>query len=237
MNDPLEKQLVDLYQGIEDLKFQKIRTVGAARQRFDEDSLRPFRAVRFVSQLEFELDAPTFSAIVDVSRSMLLPAMERIGSEWQKLIKGPGFIKALELLQRSGLWTRIFPSWTLAEAEPWLAANKEGLARRPAQLRLAAVFVGRSDAEEILRRLSYSKQEINWTVKLIDSQLDEAKASFEVNDLKLKPTDLIALGLYGEAIGRMQRALLEFVRENLARNKKAVLLEECKRLMHAFSET
>ena len=229
--DPIDKELIDLYQGIEDLKFEKLRTVGSARERFSEDSLRPFRAVRFVAQLGFSLDAATLSALAEVSRNLPLPSWERIGAEWQKLIKGKAFLDGLDVLMQSGLWGRIFETWSGDEALLWLKANQERLQNLPEAIRLAALLQTRTDAAEILRRLTYSKRDIAWTLKLIENELDEKKAAMEVQDLKLSAADLIGLGLRGEAIGRMQRSLLAFVKATPSKNRKSVLMEEAQRIL------
>ena len=229
--DPIDRELIDLYQGIEDLKFEKIRCVGQARERLLEDTLRPFRAIRFVAQMGFALEAQTFAAITTLSRSMPLPAPERIGSEFQKLMKGAHFVSAIEALLQTGLWSRIFSTWSIDEASAWFAEQREKISQQTDLLRVAALLATRPDAGDMLRQLGYSKQDAAWVLRLIDNQLDEARARLEVADIRLKATDLIGLGLRGEAIGAMQRSLLQFIKENPSRNRKPTLLEECKRLM------
>ena len=54
-----ETGIVDIFEGIEDLKRKKIRCVGNPRERFDEDALRILRAIRFSAQLGFEIDEAT----------------------------------------------------------------------------------------------------------------------------------------------------------------------------------
>ena len=51
--------LVDEFDGIGDLKAHVIRCVGCAHDRFSEDALRMFRAVRFAAQLGFDIEAQT----------------------------------------------------------------------------------------------------------------------------------------------------------------------------------
>ena len=58
-----QKGIVDLYKGREDLQKGIIRAVGDAGKRFDEDALRMLRAIRFASQLGFEIEDNTFEAI------------------------------------------------------------------------------------------------------------------------------------------------------------------------------
>ena len=58
-----EKGLVDLFGGIQDLNDRIIRCVGNPTERFDEDALRMFRAVRFAGQLNFNIEKETLAAI------------------------------------------------------------------------------------------------------------------------------------------------------------------------------
>ena len=57
------KEIVDLVGGIEDLKKKKIRTVGKAKERFDEDPLRKLRALRFWTRLGGTLDKELLDAL------------------------------------------------------------------------------------------------------------------------------------------------------------------------------
>ncbi len=229
--NPIEREIVDIFGGVEDLKFQTIRAVGVARDRFLEDTLRPFRALRFVAQLGFTLLPETTAAIADLAPGMPLPAPERIGAEWDKLIKGDHFLEALRGLQATGLWDRLFPTWPVAQAGAGLQAAQERLLALPRELRLAALFFERPDVEALLRQLAYGKKDIQWTLKLIENGLDPQKAALDVHALNIKAAELIELGLHGEDIGRMQRALLAYVKQFPSKNKRVLLLEESKRLL------
>ncbi|MBF0843257.1 CCA tRNA nucleotidyltransferase, partial [Streptococcus danieliae] len=58
-----EGNLVDLFQGLEDLQTGVIRAVGLASERFQEDALRIMRGFRFQASLDFELETETFAAM------------------------------------------------------------------------------------------------------------------------------------------------------------------------------
>ncbi len=58
-------EIVDLFNGLDDLEHHIIRAVGDPETRFHEDALRMMRAVRFMSQLEFKLEEKTRQAIKD----------------------------------------------------------------------------------------------------------------------------------------------------------------------------
>jgi len=62
-------ELVDLYGGLKDIKLKIIRAVGEPSDRFKEDALRMMRAIRFSSQLGFELEPKTERAIIKILSS------------------------------------------------------------------------------------------------------------------------------------------------------------------------
>ena len=61
--DPIGSGSAIPFGGQEDLARRRVRCVGVAAERFGEDGLRPLRAVRFATVLEFELDPETEAAI------------------------------------------------------------------------------------------------------------------------------------------------------------------------------
>ena len=88
--------LVDLYDGVEDLKNGIIRCVGKPYDRFDEDALRIMRAMRFASVLNFKIDFKTKKAMIDLYKNLELIAKERINVEFSKLLMGTGNANILD---------------------------------------------------------------------------------------------------------------------------------------------
>ncbi|MEK1830236.1 hypothetical protein AAAC51_17440 [Priestia megaterium] len=77
-------EIIDPFNGREDLRNQLIRTVGNAKERFHEDALRMMRAVRFVSQLAFSLSDQTKRAIQQYGELLRHVSIERITVEFEK---------------------------------------------------------------------------------------------------------------------------------------------------------
>ncbi|WP_208591047.1 CCA tRNA nucleotidyltransferase [Gracilibacillus suaedae] len=96
-------QLIDPYHGQVDINNKIIRTVGRAQERFLEDPLRMMRAIRFQSQLGFELAEEVLHAIYDNRKWLDKIAVERIAVEWEKTLKGNYFSDAKRSLFRTGL--------------------------------------------------------------------------------------------------------------------------------------
>jgi len=96
--------IIDYFAGREAIKQQKIKTVGNAHERFQEDALRIMRAVRFVSTLGFSLEKSTHSSIRE-NRSLLEKiAVERISIEFEKLFVGKNRREALQLMAESNIY-------------------------------------------------------------------------------------------------------------------------------------
>jgi len=102
-------ELVDFFGGEKDLKAEKIRAVGKADDRFNEDALRMMRAVRFYSQLGFEIEEETFKAIKDNSKNLKFVSQERIKDELVKIILSEKPSEGIEMLHETGLLAYIIP--------------------------------------------------------------------------------------------------------------------------------
>lgn len=101
--------LIDYYGGIDDIHNKKIKCVGNAFERFNEDYLRMLRGVRFSSQLEYELDVETFKAIKELSRNIVNISKERIREEINRILLSQRPSKGIELLEVTGLLQHILP--------------------------------------------------------------------------------------------------------------------------------
>ncbi|WP_440969782.1 CCA tRNA nucleotidyltransferase [Peribacillus frigoritolerans] len=97
-------KILDPFNGKRDLAQRRIITVGNPHERFHEDALRMMRALRFVSQLDFELDQETFDSLKENAQNISEIAVERILVEFEKLAAGSNKIKAFSLLLESGLY-------------------------------------------------------------------------------------------------------------------------------------
>lgn len=81
--------LVDIFGGMDDLEKKTIRCVGNAEARFGEDALRILRAVRFASQLGFEIEEETRQGITKLAPTLANISAERIQVELIKMLVSP----------------------------------------------------------------------------------------------------------------------------------------------------
>ncbi len=108
--DPLTRQIIDLFGGRQDLEAHIIRAVGnEPDKRFDEDPLRLLRAVRFAAQLDFTIEPHTRRSIIHRAPKLQKISRERIRDEMNKLLVSPHPAKGLDLLVELGLMEWIIP--------------------------------------------------------------------------------------------------------------------------------
>jgi len=89
--------LIDPFNGMEDIKYKKIRCVGFAEERFNEDALRILRAIRFEAQLGFAGFPETMFEIERQYDRLKNISIERINSEFCKIVASEQFCVELVL--------------------------------------------------------------------------------------------------------------------------------------------
>jgi len=107
--DPIGYELRDPFGGQQDLAAGIIRCVGDPDARFQEDGLRPLRAVRFSAALGFAIDPATLAAIPRSLATFRKIAVERIREEFCKILLSPRPSSGIELLRSSGLLEAFLP--------------------------------------------------------------------------------------------------------------------------------
>lgn len=103
--------IVDPFNGKADIKNKVIRSVGNPLERFNEDGLRPIRAIRFASQLGFEIETNTLQAISNekVLQKTSTISIERFRDELVKLLKSPKPSVGLKLLESTNIMKLFLP--------------------------------------------------------------------------------------------------------------------------------
>jgi poly(A) polymerase len=111
-------ELIDPFNGLEDLKKKIIRTPLDPLKTFSDDPLRMMRAIRFASQLNFHIEPEVFDAIIKDAHRIGIISQERITEELNKIILSDKPSIGFDLLYKSGLLQIIFPQMVaLAGAE------------------------------------------------------------------------------------------------------------------------
>ena len=102
-------ELVDPFGGLDDLDDCIIRTPCEPDKTFSDDPLRMMRAVRFASQLGFDIDDDTFEGIARQAERINIITKERIAVELNKILASPVPSIGLTLMRTSGLLKYVLP--------------------------------------------------------------------------------------------------------------------------------
>ena len=102
-------ELVDPFGGIEDLGNKIIRTPLEPAITFSDDPLRMMRAIRFATQLNFQIEGNTLNAISESKERIKIVSKERIVDELNKIVLADKPSKGFKLLDKTGLLELIFP--------------------------------------------------------------------------------------------------------------------------------
>jgi poly(A) polymerase len=101
--------LLDPFGGLEDLNKKIIRTPLEPDKTFSDDPLRMMRAVRFATQLDFQIEKETFASISNNADRITIVSPERIITELNKIMSCHRPSQGLILLEKAGLLKYIFP--------------------------------------------------------------------------------------------------------------------------------
>jgi putative nucleotidyltransferase with HDIG domain len=102
-------QLIDTYNGYEDIINKIIKTPLDPLKTFDDDPLRIMRAFRFASQLNFNVDENIMKAAREMRDRLTIVSQERITDEFLKILQSPKPSIGLKLLYDSGVLEIVFP--------------------------------------------------------------------------------------------------------------------------------
>lgn len=102
-------KLLDPFNGITDLEDKILETPLNPTKTFSDDPLRMMRAVRFASQLNFNLSERVFEAIITNKSRINIISQERITEELNKIIMSDNPSKGFKILFKTKLLHIIFP--------------------------------------------------------------------------------------------------------------------------------
>ncbi|RED94407.1 putative nucleotidyltransferase with HDIG domain [Marinoscillum furvescens DSM 4134] len=102
-------KLIDPFGGVEHLQQKLIKTPLEPEVTFSDDPLRIMRAIRFATQLKFDIAPETFDAIIKQKERISIISQERITDELNKIILADTPSYGFKLLFTCGLLPIIFP--------------------------------------------------------------------------------------------------------------------------------
>jgi poly(A) polymerase len=114
--DPISKEIHDFVGGEKDMAARKLRFVGSAASRIDEDHLRILRAFRFAAKFDMTFAPDTAKALRSLSDLSGVSA-ERIKAELDKMLAADKPSIAFKLMQEFGLLEIILPEVAVLDGE------------------------------------------------------------------------------------------------------------------------
>ncbi len=105
-------ELIDPFNGRQDLADKILRTPLEPRQTYSDDPLRMMRAIRFACVLDFQIEAHSLQAIKEEAERIRIVSMERIMTEFNKIMLSAKPSKGLKILEETGLLSYILPELT-----------------------------------------------------------------------------------------------------------------------------
>ncbi len=158
-----DEGLVDLFEGKEDIDRKIIRCVGDADTRFGEDGLRILRAMRFASVLGFDVEEKTAESVIRNRKLLKNISVERIYSEFTKLILGNNAVKILK--QFYSVVSELFGDIPMKNIEVLDLCPKDHT------VRYAALFshMGEETATKTIRALKTDNETCRLVKKLVGS--------------------------------------------------------------------
>jgi tRNA nucleotidyltransferase (CCA-adding enzyme) len=208
---PSRDLLHDPFGGRDDLTRRLVRAVGDPPERMREDRLRALRAIRFAARLGFDIDAATWTAIVESAPYLDRLSPERVRQELEKTMEQVARpSEALARWKASGALRTLIPALDAADPDILRAVDylpMPGLPRRPQRRinRLTALFLEVEPATlaKTLSDLRFSNNEAAW---ILDVVRHWQRLSEEIGDALMKPSALRAgqLRRWASRAGRTQ---------------------------------
>ena len=203
--DISNKEIVDYVGGIQDIENKVVKTVGNAKERFDEDRLRILRALRFAARFGTKLDKEADEAISD-DNSLEGVSGERIRDEFLKGIKSAiSPISFYQLIERYNLWEQIFPG---------LVVNKEYSETSDIPVALA-LLLQNNDAKAVaikLNKAKYTGDEIRQVQFLLDFKNISPEIALKLKKIyKISGLKDTSLKYFAEALGISNKTIQSFL--------------------------
>ena len=105
----LSSEIVDIFNGFEDLQAKIIRTPRNPEETFYDDPLRILRAARFAAQLDCTIESNVLAAMNKMSNRLKIISVERIAVEFKKLLLSAKPAYGMQILAETGLLPWIIP--------------------------------------------------------------------------------------------------------------------------------
>jgi len=107
--DPHQETVIDYVDGYPDLERRVLRTIGQPEARFSQDPVRMIRLIKFCARFNFEIDRPTFEALLSCRNEIVKSSSARVFEELQRMQESGSSKPFFHLLHQYGLLSTLLP--------------------------------------------------------------------------------------------------------------------------------
>jgi len=115
--DIQSQKVIDYVNGLNDIKRKVIRAVGDPKKRLTEDKLRVLRAIRFATEINFNIEENLFKELKVYSSQIHQISKERITAELKQILSSKQASKGLRLLRDLHCLQAILPDFTFLNSD------------------------------------------------------------------------------------------------------------------------
>lgn len=107
--DPETQEVIDYVGGYPDLEKRILRTIGQPEVRFSQDPVRMIRLLKFCARFDFEIEKPTFEALLNCKKEIVKSSSARIFEELLRMLESGASKSFFHLLNQYGLLHPLLP--------------------------------------------------------------------------------------------------------------------------------
>ena len=184
--------------GLSDALARRVRFIGSASDRIQEDYLRILRLFRFHAHYgEGAMEPDALVACAGLTGGLELLAKERVGSEMMKMLSAASPAVAIDMMEQTGVMAKVLPTARLAPPVGALESAERRFGFSPDPIRRLALLTRGGDPRDTGRSLRLSNEDMaalrarRAPASLIQTGEDARRLGYTRGDLAAKDALLI----------------------------------------------
>lgn len=107
--DPETEEIIDYVDGYVDIEKRILRTIGKPEVRFSQDPVRMIRLIKFCARFNFDIEKPTFEALINCKGEILKSSSARVFEELLRMLESGSAKSFFHLLHQYGILHSLLP--------------------------------------------------------------------------------------------------------------------------------